>query len=324
MIGFISRRVLQLIEVLFVVSIVGFTIVRLIPGDQARVILGDNFTQESYDQLRAALGLDKSLAEGYVSWISGALRGDFGYSFSLHHDVLPIVLQYLVPTLWLALFSAFLALAVAIPLGIAAGQRQGGPADVTLNVLAMAGVSVPGFIISLLLVRIFAVELKILPVAGFVSPADDLLEAVSHLLLPAVALAVVQIAGIGRVTRAAVVDVASSDFVRTARSKGAGPARVTLVHVLRAVGVPILTVVAQSFGSLVGGAAVIETIFSIPGVGQLMLSSIQHRDIPVIQGTILVVATIYVVLYALVDIGYSAIDPRIRITGQQSKKARNQ
>jgi len=307
-------RLLALLQVIVVMSIVVYALIYAMPGDPATVILGDDATPEQIAELRAQLGLDQPAWLGYLDWVSAVLRGDLGYSIFLRAPVAEVLGERIVPTVSIALLASFVSVIVAIPLALAAARRQGGAADVSLTVVAMLGIAVPGFLLSLLLVRVFAVQLGWFPVAGYASPDEGPWTFLRYLVLPAVALGVVQVSVLGRITRSSVVDVLSSSFITVARAKGVSPAGVLYGHGLRNALVPIVTVLAGSFGSLLAGAVVVETIFNIPGVGQLIVTAISRRDYPVIQSTVLVIALIFVVLNFVVDLLYPLLDPRIRLT----------
>jgi len=309
----IFSRVLQMLQVLFVVTIVVFFVLRLVPGDPATVILGDNFTPEAYEELRREMGLDQPIIWQYLLWIGGVLRGDLGYSYFLNQPVAVALVERFIPTLQLAVLALIFALLIALPLGVAGGRRARGTADKTLSFMSVAGLAVPSFVLSLFMIQIFAVQLRWLPPAGYAPLSAGLWASLAFLMMPAVALGLVQAAVIGRIARASVLDVGRAPFVRTAVAKGAGSTRVTIRHVLPNSMLPILTAAGQSFGALIAGAAVIETIFSIPGIGQLLVTSIGRRDFIVIQSVVLVTAVLYVALNLLIDLAYMIADPRVRI-----------
>lgn len=306
-------RLLALVQVVVIISIVIFALMYAMPGDPATVILGDTASPEQIDALRVELGLDRPAVLAYFDWAWAALQGDLGTSIFLRKPVLEVLGERLVPTVSIALLALLVSLVIAIPLAVAAAKRRGGAADVSLSALAMLGIAVPGFLLSLVLVRIFAVQLGWFPVAGYADPSKGLGEFFKYLVLPAIALGVVQVSIIGRITRSTMVDTLASAFITVARAKGVSPRGVLWGHGLRNSLVPIITVAAGSLGTLLAGAAVVETIFNIPGIGQLIVTSISRRDYPVIQGIVLVIALILVVLNFLVDLLYPALDPRIRL-----------
>lgn len=307
-------RLLALVQVLVVMSIVIFALIYAMPGDPASVILGDDASAEQIAEFRTQLGLDQPVWLRYLDWLWSALHGDLGYSIFLRDDVAHVVAERLVPTISISLLATVVSVLVAIPLAVAAARRRGGVADVSLSAVAMLGLAVPGFLLSLFLVQLFAVQLGWLPVAGYADPSEGIGEFLKYLILPAVALGVVQVSVLGRVTRVSVVDALAGSFIAVAEAKGVSPSGVLYRHALRNALVPIVTVLAGSFGTLLAGAAVVETIFNIPGIGQLVVTAISRRDYPVIQGTVLVIAVIYVLLNFVVDLLYPLLDPRIRLT----------
>ncbi|GAA2075777.1 ABC transporter permease [Microbacterium hatanonis] len=313
MLRYALARLLALAQVVVVMSVVVYALIYAMPGDPATVILGDDATAEQIAELRAQLGLDRPAWLGYLDWLSAVLRGDLGYSIFLRAPVAEVLGERLVPTVSIALLAAVVSLLVAVPLAVAAARTRAGAADTTLSIVATLGMAVPGFLLALLLVRVFAVQLGWFPVAGYAPPERGILPFLSYLVLPAVALGVVQISLLGRITRSSVVDVLSTSFVTVVRAKGVSSSGVLYGHALRNALVPIVTVLAGSFGSLLAGAAVVETIFNIPGIGQLIVTAISRRDYPVIQATVLVIALIYVVLNFVVDLLYPLLDPRIRL-----------
>jgi peptide/nickel transport system permease protein len=306
-------RLLALVQVIVVMSIVIYALIYAMPGDPATVILGDDATPERIAELRTQLGLDRPPLLGYLDWAWSAVRGDLGYSIFLRAPVTEILAERLVPTVTIAVLASLVSALVAIPLAAAAARRRGGAADVSLTALAMLGLAVPGFLLALLLVRVFAVQLGWFPVAGYAPPSAGPLAFLSYLILPAVALGVVQVSVLGRITRTSVVDVLGASFITVTRAKGVSTTSVLYRHALRNALVPIVTVLAGSFGALLAGAAVVETIFNIPGIGQLIVSAIARRDYPTIQGTVLTIALIFVVLNFFVDLLYPLLDPRIRL-----------
>ncbi len=314
MLKYSLARAFALLQVVIVMSIVIFALIYAMPGDPATVILGDTATAEQVEELRGQLGLDQSPVLAYFDWVGGALRGDLGTSIFLHKPVLQVVGERLIPTASIAIFALLISLLIAIPLAVGAARKRGGAVDTTLTVVAMLGVAIPGFLLALVLVRVFAVQLGWFPVAGYKDPSAGLGEFLRYLILPAVALGVVQVSVIGRMTRSTMVTTLSAAFIDVTRAKGVSSRRVLWGHALRGSLVPVITVAAGSFGALLAGAAVVETIFNIPGIGQLIVTSITRRDYPVIQGVVLVVALIFVVLNFVVDLLYPLLDPRIRLS----------
>ncbi|CQR55621.1 ABC transporter permease [Paenibacillus riograndensis] len=310
---YIAKRILTIIPVVLVLSVIVFLIIYLIPGDPAAVMLGDGTNPETVAALRTQLGLDLPLLQQYTRWIGQALTGDLGDSFFMKQSVVQALREHLGPTLSLALLAEVIALAVAIPLGIRAAVKRGEAADKMLTGFTLFGITVPGFVLSMFTVLLFSVQLKWLPVSGYKPLSAGLWTHLKYLLLPALSLGVVQAAVLARVTRSAVLEVLGENYIKTALSKGMSDRMIVYKHVLRNALIPILTVIGGSFGTLIAGAAVIETIFNIPGMGQMLVNSVQRRDYTVIQGIILFVAVTYVLVNLIVDLLYAAVDPRIRL-----------
>lgn len=310
---YIVKRILSLIPVLFVVSIVIFMIIHLTPGDPASIILGDEATPEQVEQLREELGLNRPLYEQYVSWVFGAMKGDLGMSYFMKEPVSQAILSHLGPTVSLAIFGEMIALIIAIPFGITAARRHGTIADQSFMGVTLLGMSVPNFLLSLFLILIVGVGLRWLPVAGYQPLSAGLWNHLQFLIMPAIALGAVQAALIARMTRSSMLEVLNTNYIKTARSKGVKERNVIYKHALRNAFLPILTVIGQTFGSLVAGAAVVETIFNIPGIGQLIINSVERRDYAVIQGVVLCVTVSYVVINLVIDLLYGIIDPRVRL-----------
>jgi len=311
----IVNRVLIAIPVLFVVAVTVFTIMHITPGDPAAIMLGPEATPEEVEALRRALGLDRPILEQFASWISGVVVGDLGDSIFLKQPVTEAIASHIGPTIEIAVLAQLITVVVAIPLGILAARRQGRVSDQVVMGAAMIGTSVPAFLLGLLLVLLLAVTFRILPAGGYVSFTEDPAQALRFLILPAVSLATAQTALLARMTRSSMIEILGQNFIRTARAKGASAMRVTVGHGLRNAAIPLLTVIAQSLGLLIGGSVVIETVFNVPGLGQLIINAITRRDYVVIQGVVLVTALIYVAINLLVDILYAVLDPRIRVKG---------
>jgi peptide/nickel transport system permease protein len=312
MIGFVARRVLAVVPVLFVVAVIVFAILRAVPGDPAAVIAGDSATPEQVAALREKLGLEKPVVTQFVIWLGGVLRGDLGESYFFRKPVAELIAQRLEPTLALGLAALSIAVSVAVPLGVVAAFRQGTWIDRAVMGLSVAGFSMPVFVLGYLLVWIFSVQLEWLPVQGYARIADGVGPFLERLLLPAVTLALVYVALVARITRTSVLEVLNEDYVRTARAKGLHERDVLTRHALRNAAVPILTVVGIGLAVLIGGAVVTESVFAIPGLGRLTVEAVLSRDFPVIQALILLFATGYVFVNLAIDIGYAVLDPRIR------------
>ena len=309
---YIIRRLLALVPVIAVVGVVSFSIIRLSPGDPAMFFVTADATADEVQAVRERLGIDRPIHEQFAVWAGGVLRGDLGTSFYQRRPVTDLFWSRFPPTLWLALSAQALALIIAVPTGVISAVRPNSLWDRAMTVFTLLGVSIPGFWLALLLVLAFSVNLRWLPVQGYVDPLHDPAAAIRHLVLPVIALGYSQAALIARMTRAAMLDVLSQDYVRTARAKGVRPSRVVLSHALQNAMNPILTVTGLSITSLISGSIIIEIVFNYPGIGRMVIDAVTRRDFPVIQGAMMIVAFMYVMVNLLVDISYSAFDPRIR------------
>ena len=312
MLQYIGRRLLALIPVLIVVGVIVFTIIHLTPGDPASVILGESATQEEVDQLRQALGLDQPLMSQFITWIGQVATGNLGTSVFSGEPVAQTIIDRLGPTVSLAIVACIVSLCIAIPTAILAVWKRDSVLDPAFMSVTLLGVSIPNFWLALLLILLFAVVLRWLPVAGYVPISEGVWPWLSHLILPAVVLSVQQAGIISRMLRDGMLDIMHQDFIRTARAKGLKERVVLIKHTLSNAMIPTTTVIGASIAGLLGGAVVTETIFAIPGIGGLIVESIARRDYPVLQGTVLFVATVYVIVNLLVDLAYAVLDPRIR------------
>jgi peptide/nickel transport system permease protein len=311
--AYLVKRILSLIPVLFVVTVVIFMIMHLTPGDPAASILGLEASQEEIDALNEKLGLDRPILEQYVNWVGGLLRGDLGDSIFMRQSVGQAIVEHIGPTLSLAILAQLIAVILAIPFGMLAAYRRGKLTDYSVMGLSLVGMAIPSFLLGMLLMLLIGVELRWLPIAGYKPLSSGLWEHLKHLILPGLSLGTIQAALITRMTRAAMLETMSHNFIRTARSKGLNEFRVITGHVFRNSLMPVLTVLGQSFGTLVTGAVVVESIFNIPGLGQLIINSIERRDYAVIQGVVLIITIIYVGINLVVDLLYGAVDPRVRL-----------
>ncbi len=314
MLRFLIGRLLAVVPVLFVVSCVVFLILRLAPGDPAAVIAGNSATNAEIEQIRQSLGLDRSLPVQYGIWLGKAVQGDLGHSYFLNKPVSELIAQRLEPTASLALGTLVLAVMLAVPLGTLAAWRMGGWVDRLLSLISVAGFSVPVFVTGYVLIYLFAIRVDWLPVQGYASWSGPggVLAWAKHLILPWLALAIIYVALIARITRASVSEALTEDFIRTARAKGLTESLVLMRHALRNAAVPIVTVIGIGVALLIGGVVVTETVFAIPGLGSLTVDVVLNRDFPVIQGLVLFFALSYVVVNLLVDLSYLFLDPRIR------------
>jgi peptide/nickel transport system permease protein len=298
--------------VLIVVALVVFGLLRFTPGDPAAVMLGDNASAADVERLRRVLGLDQPLPVQFATWVGQIARGDLGQSLFLNRPVAQAILERLEPTLLLTFYALVIAVGVAVPAGTLAAARQGTWTDRGMMMFSLLGVSLPDFLVGLLLILVFAVALGWMPSEGYRPIGDGLLENVRGLLLPAIALGMAQAALIARTTRASVLEVLRHDYVQTARAKGLSERVVMWRHVLRNALVPVVTIIGLSYAILMGGAVIIETVFNLPGVGRLVISAVSRRDYPVVQGVILFVAAVSVLVNLVVDVLYAQLDPRVK------------
>jgi peptide/nickel transport system permease protein len=305
-----------LVPVLFTVAVIVFLILRLTPGDPAAVIAGNNATNEDIDRIREQLGLTQPLVTQFMIWLGHVVQGDLGYSFYLNRPVTELIAQRIEPTLSLATGTIALAVLIAVPLGTLAAWRMGGWLDHLLSGFAVAGFSVPVFVIGYVLIYLFAIELQWLPVQGYrrlFGPSSQGVGAwAMQLVLPWCSLATIYVALIARVTRASVSEALTEDYIRTARAKGLSERMVLLRHALANAAVPIVTVIGIGVALLIGGVVVTETVYAIPGLGSLTVDAVLNRDFPVIQGVVLFFSVLYVLINLLVDLSYLWLDPRIR------------
>ena len=294
------------------VSVIVFALVHLVPGDPVRLALGTRFSQDTYDALRERSGLDQPLFQQFFSWLGSALTGDLGVSFRSGDTVASLIAERLPATITLALASILVALAIAIPLGTISALRPRSFVDRVATVFSQFGISVPEFWMSIVLILVFAGTLGWLPSGGYVPLTEDPAGWLQRLILPAVVTGVVSGSVITRFVRSSVLEALGADHVRTAQAKGLSSRQVFTGHVLRNALLPLVTVTGVQLAYLLSGVVVVEIVFSWPGLGQLALQSVQARDYPVLQGAILLFAVVFLVINLVVDLLYTAIDPRIR------------
>ena len=307
---FLVKRVLSLI----IVSVVIFSVVHLTPGDPAASILGDEATAEDIAALRERMGLDKPVVEQYFVWMGNILHGDFGMSVAGNETVANLLKSHWEPTISLALFSTVIALGIAIPLGILAARNKGTAIDSGISALSLMGISFPSFLLGLFLMMVFAVKLKLLPVSGYKTLSDGFVPHIRSLVLPGIALGFMHSALLMRMTKASMLEVLNSDYVKMAKAKGVKEFLLVAKHAFRNALIPVITTVGQSIVGALAGAAVVESMFAIPGMGQLMVNSIGRRDYYVIQAIVLIIACINVLVNLLVDLLYGIADPRVRLS----------
>jgi len=309
---YVVRRVLSIIPVLFGISILVFLLVHLIPGDVAQILLGTQATDQQLETLRRTFGLDRPLPVQYLDWLTHILRGDFGVSFRTNRPVLPDLVSRFGVTVQLTLVSMLIALVVAIPLGAISAARRGRAADGASRVVALFGLSIPNFWLGTLLILFVSLGLHWLPPVGFVSLLDNPWLGIQTLILPAIALGTAVAAFIMRMVRSSLLEVLRQDYIRTAQAKGLREQTVLYRHAMKNAFIPVLTVIGVQIGYLLGGAVIIESIFSLPGMGRFLLDSISNRDYSIVQGGVLFIALVFCLVNLSVDLVYGWLDPRIR------------
>jgi peptide/nickel transport system permease protein len=309
---YVARRLAALLATLLCVSVLVFVVVRVLPGDPVAVMMGTEGSREVADRLRTAMGLDRPLAVQYVEWLGAAVRGDLGRSIQYDVPVGRLIVSRLPVTLPLTLMAAAFMLLAAVPLGLYAATHHRRAGDYVAMLLSQLGISIPQFWSGLLLILVFSVSLGWIRAGGFDGWSAGVGTALRALLLPALALGFFQAAVLVRATRSAVLDVLGEDYVRTARAKGVSEPLVLGKHTLRNALIPIVTVAGLQLGQLMAGSIVLESVFALPGLGRLALGAITARDLPVVQGVTLFVASVIVLINFAVDLAYGALDPRIR------------
>jgi len=312
--AYIAKRLLAAIPVLFGLTIIVFLIMAMIPGDPATAILGSYATPENVERLNRQLGLDKPLWQQYFIWLGNMLQGDFGRSYTLNRPVIDEVLERFSATLILAGTSLFLCSIFGLIAGVVSAVRQYSWVDKTVTFVVLVGISVPSFWLGLLLILVFAVNLKWFPASGMyaIYGGGDLPDLLKHLFLPAITLAVVATGVIARLTRTAMLEVLRQDFIRTARAKGVTENKVIYKHAFKAALVTVIPVIGIQAGFVLGGAVYIETVFQWPGIGSMLVKAISTRDLLLVQGGVLVVAAAYVLFNLAADVVQTILDPRLR------------
>lgn len=315
MLRFALQRLAASVPVLLLVTLIAFSVMQLVPGDPAAAIAGAGATNQEIEAIRQQLGLDRPFLEQLFAWYGGLLRGDLGRSILLNRTVWQAIVERLPITLPLALFALALTIVIGVPAGVIAALRANSWVDQAVTGLALLGVSVPSFWLALMLIVLFGVRLEWLPTGGFVPFAEDPAAWARSMVLPSISLALLQIGLLARITRGTMLEVLRQDFVRTAWAKGLPGWMVIGKHALKNVMVPVVTVIGISFGLLLSGSIVIETVYGMPGLGRLMANAIFGRDYPVIQGGLLLTGVVLVLLNLVVDLLYALIDPRVRYGG---------
>ncbi|MDD2234866.1 MAG: ABC transporter permease [Desulfitobacteriaceae bacterium] len=312
MIEYTIRRIIAAIPVIFIVGLIVFFIVHMIPGNPAAVMLGDEATEEEVEALTEKLGLNDPLPRQYVRWMGNALHGDLGDSLHYNKPVIETLFDKMEPSLILVIYAIVISIIIGIPLGIIAAINRETLLDKICMVISMIGISMPSFWLGMNLVVLLAVKNSIFPSVGYTPISENgIISSLYFLTLPAFALGLQRSASVARVTRSSMLEVLNNDYVRTARAKGLNEYSVIVKHALKNALIPVITQIGISFAHLAGGAVAIETIFNIPGIGSLAFESIKRRDYPMIQGHILLIAAIYIFVNLLVDLLYKYVDPRI-------------
>jgi peptide/nickel transport system permease protein len=312
MLGFIARRLFYLVPVLLAVSLLTFLIASLLPGDLAYVILGDQATPEKVEALRQDLGLDQPIWWRYLGWLGHVLEGDFGRSFRTGQTVLEAVAERLPVSFELMLFAELMGLVIGVPIAIICAARSGGIFDRVMTGSAFAMLSVPTFLSAILLIYLFAVQLRWLPATGYVPFTEDPVGNLRFFVLPALTLALAEWPGIMRVLRSDMIATLQEDYIALAKAKGLKPSRILLVHALKPSSLTLVTITGINIGRLLGGTVIVETIFALPGIGRLLVGAIYTRDLIILQGVVLLVAGSFVMMNFIVDMLYAVLDPRIR------------
>ncbi|QDP24765.1 ABC transporter permease [Bradyrhizobium cosmicum] len=312
MLNFIVRRLLAILPVLLAVSLLTFLIASLLPGDLAYVILGDQATPENVAALRRDMGLDQPLWWRYLSWLGHVLQGDLGRSFRTGQTVLQAVAERIPVSLQLMLMAEFIGLVIGVPVAIACAARAGGAFDRFMTGSAFAMLSMPSFLMAILLIYLFAVELRWLPATGYVPFSEEPLNNLRFFVLPALTLALAEWPGIMRVLRSDMIATLQEDYIALAKAKGLKPSRILFVHALKPSSLTLVTVTGINIGRLLGGTLIVETIFALPGIGRLLVGAIYTRDLVILQGVVLLVACGFVIVNFIVDMLYAVLDPRIR------------
>jgi len=312
MLAYIIRRLASTVLVMGIVAVFVFLLLHLSPGDPAAIIAGDNATGEQIDAIRRQLGLDDALVVQFYRWLVAVLHGDLGISIFSNEPVAKLIGQRIEPTLSLALTTVTVAVTLAVSFGVLAAWKVGSWIDRSLMVVSVLGFSVPVFVVGYMLIYVFSINLRWLPVQGYAPIDQGFGPWIERLILPSIALGLAYVALIARITRTSMLEVLAEDYIRTANAKGVATRSVLLKHALKNAGVPIVTVIGIGVALLIGGVVITETVFNIPGVGRLVVDAISKRDYPIIQGVILIFSGVYVLVNLLVDLSYTLLDPRIR------------
>lgn len=313
---YIARRLIAMVPLLILVSIMAFSLILLLPGDPAIAILGEERAnadnRSAYFALRREMGLDDPIPIQYLHWASRAIRGDFGNSIRNNDSIVDTIGTHILPTVELAILSALISVLIAFPTGIISALKPNSVADAGATFAALSGVAVPHFFLGILLIYAFAVWMQVLPPSGYVAPWEDLRQNLQLMILPAITVGTGLAAILMRQVRSALIEVLNQEYIVTARSKGLAESAVVIGHALKNASIPVVTIMGQQIGTLIGGAVVTETIFAIPGMGRLIVESISYRDFPVVQATVLILSVSVLLANLAADVAYGYLDPRIR------------
>ena len=312
MLLFVARRLLYLVQVLIAVSALTFVIASLLPGDLAYVILGDQATPENVAALRHDMGLDQPIWLRYLGWLWHILQGDFGRSFRTGQTVWQAVSERIPVSFELMILAELIGLAIGVPLAIACAAKAGSAFDRLMTVSAFGMLSVPTFLSAILLIYLFAVELRLLPATGYVPFTEDPIANLRFMVLPALTLGLAEWPGIMRVLRSDMIAALQEDYIALAKAKGLKPSRILFVHALKPSSLTLVTITGINIGRLIGGTVIVESIFALPGIGRLLVGAIYTRDLIILQGVVLLVAAGFVIMNFIVDLLYAVLDPRIR------------
>lgn len=313
MFRFIAQKLGMAVPTLLLISVMVFALIRFIPGDPALLMLGDMADPQSLADMRLTLGLDHSLVTQFGIWFKAVLSGDLGFSISTREAVLPLILERFAVSAGIVLIAVFLATLIAVPMGLLAAWKQNSALDLGLVMSATLLLSIPSFWLGLLLLYAFGIKLGWLPVVGYVSFGQEPWQALSYLVLPIVTLTLVEVGAIARMARASTIEVLRLEYIAHARAKGLSESIVLWRHALRNAFAPTWTLVGLILGNLLGGIAVLETVFTLPGIGRLMVDAIFARDYPVLQGCLLLITFVYVLVNLFVDLLYPLFDPRVKL-----------
>lgn len=309
---FLARRLISFLLTLALATIIIFTIMEIVPGDPAQLILGFSATDEAVTALREQMGLDQPLLARYLTWVSGLAVGDFGTSYTYSVPVRELIAERIVVSLPLASIALLLSTLIAIPTGIYAASQRGKLPDTGIMGLTQLGIAIPNFWFALLMVYVFAIYFQLVPAGGFPGWEAGIIAVVKSLILPAIALALPQAAILARVTRSAILESLGEDYIRTARAKGLTKSMVLWRHALRNAMIPVLTILGLQFAFLLAGTIIIENVFYLPGLGRLIFQAITQRDLIVVQSTVVLLVATVITINFLVDIAYAWVDPRLR------------